>query len=141
MTTTTTTTKITNKSALEIALALVLESAHPEKALVAEKLQKQIASIEKKKSSPSKAQTAKATANASLSEIVLDFLRGDPNRMMTVSEMLKEIPGLSPEITNQKLTYILRMDAVKPFVKKDVVKGKALYSYNSTADAVEEDEE
>ena len=141
MTTTTTTTKITNKSALEVALALVLESAHPDKDVVAEKLQKQIASLEKKKSSPSKAQTAKATANAGLGEIVLDFLRGDPNRMVTVSEMLKEIPGLPAEITNQKLTYILRMDAVKPFVKKEMVKGKALYSYNSTADVVEEDEE
>lgn len=137
----TTKNAMTNKSALEIALGMVLASDHPEKALVAEKLQKQIASIEKKKSSPSKAQTAKATANAGLGEIVLDFLRGDPNRMVTVSEMLKEIPGLPAEITNQKLTYILRMDAVKPFVKKEMVKGKALYSYNSTADAVEEDEE
>ena len=137
----TTKNAMTNKSALEIALGMVLNSTHPDKALVAEKLQKQIASLEKKKSSPSKAQTAKATANASLGEIVLDFLRSDPNRMVTVSEMLKEIPGLPAEITNQKLTYILRMDAVKPFVKKEMVKGKALYSYNSTADVVEEDEE
>jgi hypothetical protein len=45
---------MTNKSALEIALGMVLASDHPEKALVAEKLQKQIASIEKKKSSPSR---------------------------------------------------------------------------------------
>ena len=58
----TTKNAMTNKSALEIALGMVLASDHPEKALVAEKLQKQIASIEKKKSSPSKAQTAKATA-------------------------------------------------------------------------------
>ena len=135
----TTKNAMTNKSALEIAISVLsADSAHDE---AVAKLQKMLESLEKKKSSPSKAQTTKATANAGLGEIVLDFLRGDPNRMVTVSEMLKEIPGLPAEITNQKLTYILRMDAVKPFVKKEMVKGKALYSYNSTADAVEEDEE
>ena len=135
--------KMTNKTALEMAIACVSTYGDPTDPNTVEavgKLQKMLESLEKKKSSPSKAQTAKATANAGLGEIVLGFLRDDPHRMVTVSEMLKEIPGLPAEITNQKLTYILRMDAVKPFVKKEMVKGKALYSYNSTADAVEDED-
>lgn len=120
--------KMTNKTALEIAISVLsADNAHDE---AVAKLQKMLESLEKKKSSPSKAQTAKATANMGLGEMVVDFLRSDPNRQMTVSEMLKEIPGLPAEITNQKLTYILRMDSVKPFVRKDMVKGKALYQYN-----------
>ncbi len=136
----TTKNAMTNKSALEIALGMVLESAHPDKALVAEKLQKQIASLEKKKSSPSKAQTAKAIANASLGEMVVEFLRNDPNRMVTITEMLKEIPGLPAEITNQKLTSILRLESVKPFYIREMVKGKAMFKYNASAEVVEEED-
>ena len=134
------TTKMTNKTALEIALTMVLESTHPEKADVAEKLQKQIASLDKKKSSPSKAQTAKQTANLGLGEMVVEFLRNDPNRMVTITEMLKEIPGLPAEITNQKLTSILRLESVKPFYIREMVKGKAMFKYNASAEVVEEED-
>ena len=122
---------MTKAQAFAIAVEALATSTHPQAQEARAKVLTEIENLAKKKSSPSKAQTAKATANVGLGEIVLDFLRSDPNRMMTVSEMLKEIPGLPAEITNQKLTYILRMDAVKPFVKKEMVKGKALYSYNA----------
>ena len=123
------TTKMTNKTAFSIALELVNQSNHPEKAEVAEKIVKAIEGLEKKKSAPSKAQVAKATANVGLGELVLDFLRENEGKSFTVTEMLKQVEGLPAEITNQKLTYILRMDAVKPFISKEMVKGKAMYAY------------
>ena len=125
----TTKNAMTNKTAFAIALELVNQSNHPQKDEVAAKIAKAIEGLEKKKSAPSKAQVAKATANVGLGELVLDFLREHESESFTVTEMMKQIEGLPAEITNQKLTYILRMDAIKPFISKEMVKGKALYSY------------
>lgn len=121
-------TKMTNKTALEIALALVEQSAHPDKEAVVEKLTKQIDSLSKK-SAPSKAQTAKQTANLGLGEMVVEFLRENADTSFTITELMKEIPGLPVEITNQKLTAILRLESVKPFYTREMVKGKAKFQY------------
>ena len=125
----TTKNAMTKASAFAIALELVNQSAHPQKDEVAAKIAKELESLANKKSSPSKAQVAKQTANVGLGEVVLSFLRDNEGKSFTVTDMLKEISGLPEEITNQKLTYILRMDAVKPFISKEMVKGKALYTY------------
>ena len=130
---------MTNKSALEIALALVLESAHPEKALVAEKLQKQIASIEKKKSAPSKAQTAKQTANLSMGESLVEFLREHSDQMFTIAELMKQVPNLPEDVSNQKMTSLFRLDSVRPYYRRDVVKGKAYFQYAEPTEAEEEE--
>lgn len=127
----TTKNAMTNKTAFAIALELVNQSNHPQKDEVAAKIAKAIEGLEKKKSAPSKAQVAKATANVGLGELVLDFLREHESESFTVTEMMKQIEGLPAEITNQKLTYILRMDAVQPFIQKEMVKGKAMYSYKA----------
>ena len=125
----TTKNAMTKASAFAIALELVNQSAHPQKDEVAAKITKELESLANKKSAPSKAQVAKQTANVGLGEVVLSFLRDNEGKSFTVTDMLKEISGLPEEITNQKLTYILRMDAVKPFISKEMVKGKALYAY------------
>ena len=125
----TTKNAMTKASAFAIALELVNQSTHPQKDEVAAKIVKELESLANKKSSPSKAQVAKQTANVGLGEVVLSFLRDNSGKSFTVTDMLKEISGLPEEITNQKLTYILRMDAVKPFISKEMVKGKAMYTY------------
>ena len=125
----TTKNAMTKASAFAIALELVNQSTHPQKDEVAAKIVKELESLANKKSAPSKAQVAKQTANVGLGELVLDFLRDNSGKSFTVTDMLKEISDLPEEITNQKLTYILRMDAVKPFISKEMVKGKAMYSY------------
>ena len=125
----TTKNAMTKASAFAIALELVNQSAHPQKDEVAAKIVKELESLANKKSAPSKAQVAKQTANVGLGEVVLSFLRDNSGKSFTVTDMLKEISDLPEEITNQKLTYILRMDAVKPFISKEMVKGKAMYSY------------
>ena len=125
----TTKNAMTKASAFAIALELVNQSTHPQKDEIAAKIAKELETLANKKSSPSKAQVAKQTANVGLGEVVLSFLRDNEGKSFTVTEMLKEISGLPAEITNQKLTYILRMDAVKPFISKEMVKGKAMYAY------------
>ena len=134
----TTKNAMTNKSALEIALALVQESAHPEKDLVAEKLQKQIASIEKKKSAPSKAQTAKQTANLSMGESLVEFLREHGNQMFTIAELMKQVPNLPEDVSNQKMTSLFRLETVKPYYRREMVKGKAYFQYAESTETEEE---
>lgn len=128
MATTNTTNKMTKATAFAIALELVEQSNHPDKALVMEKISKEIENLSKKNSKSGKP-TAKQTANMGLGELVVDFLRENPNQMFTITEMLKAIPGLPAEITNQKLTSIFRLESVKPFVNREMVKGKAYFQY------------
>ena len=121
--------KMTNKTALEIAIAVLsADNAHDE---VVAKLQKMLESIEKKKSAPSKAQTAKATANMGLGELIVQHLRENPNQMFTITELMKSVEGLPAEITNQKLTAIFRLDSVKPYYTRTMEKGKAYFQYKS----------
>ena len=121
--------KMTNKTALEIAISVLsADNAHDE---AVAKLQKMLESLEKKKSSPSKAQTAKATANMGLGELIVQHLRENPNQMFTITELMKSVEGLPAEITNQKLTAIFRLDSVKPYYTRTMEKGKAYFQYKS----------
>ena len=131
------TTKMTNKTAFSIALALVLESSHPEKAEVAEKLTKAIEGLDKKKSAPSKAQVAKQTANLGLGELIVSFLREHADEQFTITELMKQVEGLPAEITNQKMTSIFRLDSVKPYYKREMVKGKAYFQYAESEEVAE----
>ena len=133
------TNKMTNKSALEIALALVEQSTHPEREAVMEKLTKQIASLDKKNTKSGKP-TTKQVANMGLGELVVSFLREHSNEKFTVTELMKQVPGLPAEITNQKLTGIFRLESVKPFFERTMDKGKAYFQYKE-AEAVEDGEE
>ncbi len=127
----TTKNAMTKASAFAIALELVNQSAHPQKDEVAAKIVKELESLANKKASPSKAQVAKQTANMGLGELVVSFLRDNADKSFTITEMLKEIPGLPAEITNQKLTSILRLESVKPFYSREMVKGKAMFQYKA----------
>ena len=137
------TNKMTNKTALEIALAMVQASAHPEKELVAEKLSKQIASLDKKNSTKSDKPTAKQVANMGLGELIVSFLHENADKRFTVTELMKQVEGLPAEITNQKLTGIFRLESVKPHYTRTMDKGRAYFQYKAdeTAEDVEDWEE
>ncbi len=127
------TTKMTKASAFSIALALVEQSNHPDKVAVAEKIAKEIENISKKSAGSGKP-TAKQTANLGLGELVVAHLRANPNQMFTVTELMKSVEGLPAEITNQKLTAILRLESVKPFLSRTMDKGKAYFKYAQPAE-------
>ena len=136
------TTKMTNKTALEIALAMVQESAHPEKELVAEKLTKQIESLAKKNGKASGKPTAKQVASMELGENLVQFLRENPTQMFSIAELMKSVPGLPEDISNQKMTSLFRQDNVRPHFRREVVKGKAYFQFfENVEEEVEEEVE
>ena len=107
------TTKMTNKTALEIALALVSESAHPEKEAVAEKLTKQIASLEKKSAKTSTEPTKAQKANAILAQQMYEWMEEDVP--YTISQLSKECPavlGANPQKIRPLLSGLIESKAV-----------------------------
>lgn len=133
------TAKMTKATAFAIALELVENSNHPDKADVIAKISKEIENLSKKNAKSGKP-TAKQVANMGLGEIVVDFLREHSGEKFTITEMMKSVPGLPAEITNQKLTSIFRLDSVKPFVVREMEKGKAYFSYAEPAEAEDGEE-
>jgi hypothetical protein len=129
---------MTKVSAFTIALELINQSNHPQKAEAAEKVAKEIEQLSKKKSGNSAKQTAKQTANAELGEKVVAYLRANPNQMFTIGELMKNVPGLPEDISSQKMTSLFRLDNVRPFFRRDTVKGKSYFQY---FEAVEEEVE
>ena len=125
MTTTTTTTKITNKSALEIALAMVLESAHPDKDVVAEKLQKQIASLEKKSTKTSGEPTKAQKANMALADQIADWM--EPAKAYSISEISKNCPAVLGA-TPQKIRPLLTLLIADKVVERSEDKGKPMFT-------------
>ena len=133
----TTKNAMTKVSAFTIALELINQSNHPQKAEVAEKVAKEIEQLSKKKSGNSAKQTAKQTANEAMGEKVVSFLSDNRNQMFTIGELMKKVEGLPEDISNQKMTSIFRLDSVKPYFRREMVKGKAYFQY---AEPVEEED-
>ena len=129
----TTKNALTKASAFAIALELVNQSNHPQKDEVAEKVAKEIEQLTKKKSGNS----AKQTANMELGEKVVSFLSANPNQMFTIGELMKKVEGLPEDISNQKMTSIFHLDSVKPYYRREMVKGKAYFQY---AEPVEDED-
>lgn len=129
----TTEKKMTKVVAFELAISALEASNIPEAAEAIEKINKEIANLQKKNTGSGKP-TAKQVANMGLGEVVVDFLRENADEKYTITELMKQVEGLPAEITNQKLTSIFRLDSVKPFVNREMVKGKAYFSYKESAD-------
>lgn len=133
MATTNTTPKMTKASAFSIALELVEKSNHPQKSEVIAKISKEIEQLSKKSAGTGKP-TAKQVANMGLGELVIAHMRANPNQMFTITELMKSVPGLPAEITNQKLTGIFRLESVKPYFVRTMDKGKAYFQYREPAE-------
>lgn len=120
--------KMTNAVAFALAIEALHAYDHPDTVEAIAKMEKALEGL-KKKSSGSGKPTAKQTANMGLGELVVDFLADNPNSKYTVTQLMKEVPGLPAEITNQKLTAILRMESVKAFVHNFKEKNISYFQY------------
>lgn len=60
-----------------------------------------------KKNSAEKKPTAQQTANASIGEAIVAHLQSQPNRLFTITEVIKEVPECA-ELTNQRVSAIVR---------------------------------
>ena len=60
-----------------------------------------------KKNSADKKATAQQTANGSIGEAIVAHLQSQPNRLFTITEVIKEVPACA-ELTNQRVSAIVR---------------------------------
>lgn len=103
-----------------------------------ERVQKQIEKLNQKHSSKSSKLTETQKANISIGEIVLDFLREHSGEQYTVADLLKNVPGLPDEMVSAKMTAILRMATVQPFIGWEEIKGRRYYRYSPTTEELGE---
>lgn len=107
-------TKLTNRSALEFAIA------HLDNEEVKAKLSSMIAAIDRKNSAPRKP-TATQVANESLKSAIVGFLSDNADNGFTVSEMIKtvdELDGLSPQKVSALLRQLKADEKVVSFADK-----------------------
>lgn len=95
-------TKMTNRKALEIAIAAIGDTNGEATA----KLSKMIEQLDKKNASPKKL-TAQQTKNEGMKSDILDFLSDNPNSGYTVSDLLKLVPALDGD-SNQHASALMR---------------------------------
>lgn len=79
-----------------------------------------------KKNSADKKPTAQQEANAVIKTAVLEVL-GD-GKLRTVSDLLKEVPGLPDTMTNQRMSALVRQMVDAGQVKRTEDKRKAYFS-------------
>lgn len=60
-----------------------------------------------KKNSAEKKPTAQQVENAGVAEAIVAHLRNDPNRLFTITELIKEVPACA-DMTNQRVSAIVR---------------------------------
>lgn len=97
-----TTTKMTNRVALTIAIE-ALGDSNPE---AVAKLSKMIEQLDKKNASPKK-MTAQQTKNEGIKGDILAFLADNSDSGFTVSDLLKSIPSLEGD-SNQHVSALMR---------------------------------
>lgn len=121
--------KLTNKTTLEMAIECVkannYHSAEFTTNEIVEKLEKMLATVEKKNST-NKKPTEKQKENDSYKKLILEFL-SEQEEPKTVTEMIKAIPEIS-EFTNQKVSAIVKQLKDDEKVVKTVVKGRAVFA-------------
>lgn len=131
--------KMTKVNALTIALELVEKSTHADKDAVAEKIRKEIENLSKK--SGVGKPTAKQIANMGLGDLVVEFLRDHSDERFTVTQLMKQVPGLPADITNQRMTALFRLENVSPFKTRYMEKGIAYYQYATPSTDADADAE
>ena len=60
-----------------------------------------------KKNSAEKKPTAQQTANAEIAKAIVERLSAEPNRLFTITEIIKEVPECA-DLTNQRVSAIVR---------------------------------
>lgn len=119
------TKKLTNKTALQTILDSTFDFATVDftNDEIREKLSDMLTSLENRKAStkPTKNQQENETFKSEISNLLSD------GKARTVSEIIQEIFP-DKELSNQRVSAILRLMILSNQVKKDYMKGKAMFS-------------
>ena len=86
-----------------------------------------ISALEKKASAPHK-ETEQDKEKNDIKASVLTFLQDNPDKQYTITQLMKEVPGLSADISNQKLTALVRQLLLSELVDKVVEKRGAYFT-------------
>ena len=117
--------KLTNKIALEIAIATLensnIKTDYSKDELI-EKFQSMITQIEKKSGSDRKP-TATQVANEGYKALILDFLTEE---RLTVSDIIKGVPEFEG-FTPQKVAPLVKSLLETGLVEKEVIKGRSYF--------------
>lgn len=133
------TAKMTKAVAFTLAVQALEASSLPNKDEAIAKVLKEIENLQKKNSKGASAPTKKQVANMELGEQVVQYLADHPTQMFTIGELMKNVPGLPEDISNQKMTSLFRLDNVRPHYRREIVKGKAYFQYSQPTDTEEEE--
>ena len=80
-----------------------------------------------KKNSADKKPTAQQTANAEIAKAIVETMSANPNRLFTITEIIKEVPACA-ELTNQRVSAIVR-GLIGVSVERVEEKRKAYFRY------------
>ena len=81
-----------------------------------------------KKNSTDKKPTAKQEANATIKSAIQTVMEAHPNQLFTVSELMKKVPNLPEDMTNQRMSALIRQMVEAGLVKRTEVQRKAYFS-------------
>ena len=86
------------------------------------------------KKNASRKPTKVQEANKVLAEGVLDYMRDNPNRLYTVSDLMKSVPcfaNYEGELTHSKANAIVKMLKDNGLIVRSEDKGKAYFQYKA----------
>ena len=121
-----TTTKMTKAQKFAMLRAI---PAVAENAMLVEFIDHELELLSKKNSAEKKP-TAQQTANAGIQSAILSAMSAEPNRLFTITELIKSVPECA-ELTNQRVSALVRqlVDAGK--VERTEEKRKAFFRFLS----------
>ena len=126
MTNTTKTTKLTKAQKFAMLRAIPAVAENP---VLVEFIDHEVELLSKKNSAERKP-TAQQTANAGIQSAILSAMSAEPNRLFTITELIKSVPECA-DLTNQRVSALVRqlVDAGK--VERTEEKRKAFFRFLS----------
>ena len=116
--------KFTKREKFEMLAKIEAVASNP---LLAEFIEHELELLAKKNSADRKP-TASQLANEGIKNEILEGLENEPNRMFTISEMLKAFPCCA-ELTNQRVSALVRQLVADGKVERLEEKRKAYFRY------------
>lgn len=113
-----TTKKMTHKDYFAALLDMPEVQNYPG---MTEFIEGRISAIEKKASAPKK-ETEQDKVKDGIKSAVLTYLQENADKRFTITALMKEVPGLPADISNQKLTALVRQLLLAELVVKEVDK-------------------
>lgn len=126
MANTTKTTKLTKAQKFAMLRAIPAVAENP---VLVEFIDHEVELLSKKNSAEKKP-TAQQTANAGIQSAILSAMSAEPNRLFTITELIKSVPACA-DLTNQRVSALVRqlVDAGK--VERTEEKRKAFFRFLS----------